>query len=321
MPETRALTVGQCFACLVKTVNVCPNRCLVISSFQLTGFSFNNWPGKLEHQIPRWHAQLRKGSQQWQNSPLWEAQANHISMFELTRYFFLKKWIFFLFEWKRFCLTFLRFSNFSPYSAVYFISEMWPKHVSKTILLNNTAFSRWWINETILSYITCRMSSWILSIGSKVQAKEYHIIMFMSVMLKSWKVLFGSLTDQVSRTRYPGIGRRKKRVTKITPLICHLAMKLQLSKVTHQSAQHQSELQCQGHFRGALWWVRWEANIKKIKLWLISEAVKCHMSVLTSPCLTHNGEVMILYVLTSEMLRSKSKSQLKDGLSLVWIGK
>lgn len=42
IPETRALTVGQCFACLVKTVNVCPNRCLVISSFQLTGFSFNN---------------------------------------------------------------------------------------------------------------------------------------------------------------------------------------------------------------------------------------------------------------------------------------
>lgn len=155
--------------------------------------------------------------------------------------FFLKKMDFFLLEWKRFCLTFLRISNFSSYSTVYFISEMWPKHISKLILLNNTAFSRWWINEIILSYITCRMSSWILSIGLKVQAKEYHIIMFMSVMLKTWKVLFGSFTDQVSHTRHTGIGRRKKGVTKITPLICHLAMKLRLSKVT---AVHSTKVNC-----------------------------------------------------------------------------
>lgn len=199
IPETRVLTVGQCFACLVKNVNTCPNRCLVISSFHLTEFSFNNWPVKLEHQIPRWHAQLRKGSQQWQNPPLWEAQANHISMFEMTR-FFLEMDIF-LFDWKYFCLAFPGFSNFSSYSTVYFTLEMWPKHVSKPILLNNTAFSHWWINEIILSYITCMMSSGISSIGLKVQDEEYHIIMFMSVMLKSWKVLFGSFTDQVSCTR------------------------------------------------------------------------------------------------------------------------
>lgn len=118
---------------------------------------------------------------------------------------------------------------------------MWPKHVSKPILLNNTAFSHWWINEIILPYITCMMSSWILSIGLKVQNKEYHIIMFTSVMLKSWKVLFGSSTDQVSCTRYTGTGRRKKRVTKITPLICHLAMKLLLFKVT---AVHHTKVNC-----------------------------------------------------------------------------